>query len=61
MPKLLKTLMVNIYKTIIIGKQTWMAENLRQPELNDGGAIPQVTEVSVWEWLEKPGYLLVQK
>ena len=46
----------NIYKTIIIGKQTWMAENLKTTRLNDGGAIPQVTEVSVWEWLEKPGY-----
>ncbi len=38
----------NSYKVIRIGKQLWMAENLKTTHLNDGTAIPNVTENSKW-------------
>jgi len=44
------------YKTIIIGSQVWMAENLRASSFNDGTPIPQVTVDSLWWDLPTPGY-----
>jgi uncharacterized protein (TIGR02145 family) len=46
----------NTYKTIQIGTQTWMAENLKTVQLNDGTDIRFVTDGSVWQSLSVPAY-----
>lgn len=46
----------NDYKTVNIGSQTWMAENLRTTILNDGTAISFIPDENTWETLRSPGY-----
>jgi uncharacterized protein (TIGR02145 family) len=38
----------NSYKTIILGDQEWMSENLAVSKLNDGTEIPYVYDISSW-------------
>jgi uncharacterized protein (TIGR02145 family) len=44
------------YKTIVIGTQTWMAENLRSVKLNDGTDIHFGSDSYEWSLLTIPGY-----
>ncbi len=46
----------NIYKTVTIGDQVWMAENLRTTRYSDNTTIPLVTINADWADLTTPAY-----
>jgi uncharacterized protein (TIGR02145 family) len=45
----------NIYNTVFIGRQLWMAENLRSIHFADGSPIPLVQENTAWNALGESG------
>ena len=46
----------NVYKTIKIGDQIWMAENLKVTHYRDGNSIPYVTNYKEWIRLKTGAY-----
>jgi len=46
----------NSYRTVLIGNQTWMAENLRTTIFRNGVVIPNVTSVTTWQSSTTPAY-----
>ena len=46
----------NEYKTIQIGTQEWMAENLKTTKYNDGNSLPNVTDFTEWTDLNTAAY-----
>ncbi len=46
----------NKYKTVQIGNQTWMAENLRSTKYNDGKNIPMGLDTKEWKNIKEPRY-----
>jgi len=46
----------NVYPTVKIGDQIWMAENLKTTQYKDGAAIPYVTGNATWAGLSTGAY-----
>ena len=46
----------NVYKTVKIGNQWWMAENLKATHYRNGVAIPNITSSTEWESLSTGAY-----
>jgi len=46
----------NNYKTISIGKQTWMAENLRVKHFKNGDKLEEFSEEKIWSELKNPAW-----
>lgn len=48
----------NVYKTVWIGNQWWMAENLRVKRFRSGEIIPELTNAIAWSESSAPAYCM---
>lgn len=48
----------NVYRTVTLGKQTWMIENLRTTRYKDGTVIPQIEDTLAWSKDKSGAYCL---
>jgi uncharacterized protein (TIGR02145 family) len=55
-PGLVTDIEGSTYKTVKIGTQVWMAENLKTTRYNDGTDIPLITDGTIWGKMTTPGY-----
>jgi uncharacterized protein (TIGR02145 family) len=46
----------NVYKTVVIGDQIWMAENLRVTKFNDGVPVSSIADKDIWQYTVLPAY-----
>lgn len=46
----------NVYKTVQIGEQLWMAENLKVTHYRNGDQIPNISDNNVWENMDDGAY-----
>lgn len=46
----------NVYRTVRIGSQLWLADNLRVTRFNNGDPLPNVTDNAAWMALTGPAY-----
>ena len=50
----------NVYKTVIIGNQEWMSENLRVEHYRNGDLIPRVEDIEEWKLLKTGSWCYYQ-
>ncbi len=50
----------NVYQTVTIGTQVWMAENLKVTKYRNGDAIPSITDNATWQGLTSGGRCVYQ-
>jgi uncharacterized protein (TIGR02145 family) len=46
----------NLYNTVMVGTQVWLAENLKATRLNDNTLIPEITDNAQWIASNTPAY-----
>jgi uncharacterized protein (TIGR02145 family) len=46
----------NVYKTVSIGNQIWIVENLKVTKYNDGSSIPLIVDGDLWKTINTPAY-----
>lgn len=52
----LKDIDGNVYGTLMLAGREWMSENLKTTRLNDGTAIPEITDNYQWKQMATSGY-----